>query len=169
MQNISPFQDATHVRLVFHFDKEGAWGTVLDTFMRDARAHDLSEQLPRARTFAQAHEIEGLRAAGLARGGSLDNAVVVDGARVLNLCRDRHRFAVAFAAALLRGRPSLLTADRSPARLDAIARRHDGPVRPRRRRPRHEHERPDPHGPAVPDDRLPPRPAADVRAFHPFG
>ena len=41
-------------------------------------------ELSRARTFAQAHEIEGLRAAGLARGGSLDNAVVVDGARVLN-------------------------------------------------------------------------------------
>ena len=37
-----------------------------------------------ARTFAQAHEIAGLRAAGLALGGSLDNAVVVDGARVLN-------------------------------------------------------------------------------------
>ncbi|KAM5535349.1 hypothetical protein V8D89_011034 [Ganoderma adspersum] len=39
MQNISPFQDATHVRLIFHFDKEGAWGNVLDRFMRDARAH----------------------------------------------------------------------------------------------------------------------------------
>ena len=41
-------------------------------------------ELARARTFAQAHEIEGLRAAGLARGGSLDNAVVVDGSAVLN-------------------------------------------------------------------------------------
>ena len=40
--------------------------------------------IARARTFAQAHEIEGLRAAGLARGGSLDNAIVVDGASVLN-------------------------------------------------------------------------------------
>ena len=39
MQNISPFQDATHVRLIFHFDKEGAWSAVLDRFMRDARAH----------------------------------------------------------------------------------------------------------------------------------
>jgi UDP-3-O-[3-hydroxymyristoyl] N-acetylglucosamine deacetylase len=37
-----------------------------------------------ARTFVQAHEVAGLRAAGLALGGSLDNAVVVDGARVLN-------------------------------------------------------------------------------------
>jgi len=38
----------------------------------------------RARTFAQAHEVEQLRAAGFALGGSLDNAVVVDGERVLN-------------------------------------------------------------------------------------
>lgn len=37
-----------------------------------------------ARTFTLAHEIAGLRAAGLARGGSLDNAIVVDGAVVLN-------------------------------------------------------------------------------------
>jgi UDP-3-O-[3-hydroxymyristoyl] N-acetylglucosamine deacetylase len=40
--------------------------------------------LARARTFALADEVEQLRAAGLARGGSLENAVVVDGARVLN-------------------------------------------------------------------------------------
>jgi UDP-3-O-[3-hydroxymyristoyl] N-acetylglucosamine deacetylase len=37
-----------------------------------------------ARTFAMAADIAGLQAAGLAQGGSLDNAVVVDGARVLN-------------------------------------------------------------------------------------
>lgn len=41
-------------------------------------------ELARARTFAQKHEIEGLQRAGLARGGSLDNAVVVDGDAVLN-------------------------------------------------------------------------------------
>ncbi len=40
--------------------------------------------LQHARTFTQAQEIEALRAGGLAQGGSLDNAVVVDGARVLN-------------------------------------------------------------------------------------
>jgi UDP-3-O-[3-hydroxymyristoyl] N-acetylglucosamine deacetylase len=37
-----------------------------------------------ARTFVQAREVEQLRAAGLARGGSLANAVVVDGDQVLN-------------------------------------------------------------------------------------
>ncbi len=41
-------------------------------------------RLARARTFTMASEVEQLRAAGLARGGSLDNAVVVDGAAVLN-------------------------------------------------------------------------------------
>jgi UDP-3-O-[3-hydroxymyristoyl] N-acetylglucosamine deacetylase len=41
-------------------------------------------ELSRARTFALAEEIDQLRAAGLAQGGSLDNAVVVDQARVLN-------------------------------------------------------------------------------------
>ena len=41
-------------------------------------------ELARARTFTLAAEIEQLRAAGLAKRGSLDNAVVVDQARVLN-------------------------------------------------------------------------------------
>lgn len=37
-----------------------------------------------ARTFGFAHEVEALRQAGLARGGSLENAVVIDGDRILN-------------------------------------------------------------------------------------
>lgn len=47
--------------------------------------HDsFRHELARARTFTLAEEVEQLRAAGLAQGGSLDNAVVVDQARVLN-------------------------------------------------------------------------------------
>lgn len=42
------------------------------------------ERLASARTFARSHEVAALRAAGLSKGGSLDNAVVVDGDRVLN-------------------------------------------------------------------------------------
>lgn len=38
----------------------------------------------RARTFGFASEVEAMRAAGLARGGSLDNAIVMDEFRVLN-------------------------------------------------------------------------------------
>jgi UDP-3-O-[3-hydroxymyristoyl] N-acetylglucosamine deacetylase len=41
-------------------------------------------ELADARTFGFLHEVEALRAAGLALGGSLDNAVVVDGEGVLN-------------------------------------------------------------------------------------
>ena len=42
------------------------------------------DELSRARTFARAEEVEQLQKAGLALGGSLDNAVVVDKDRVLN-------------------------------------------------------------------------------------
>ena len=43
-----------------------------------------NKELSRARTFGFLHEVEELRAAGLARGGSLDNAVVISGDRILN-------------------------------------------------------------------------------------
>ena len=42
------------------------------------------KELARARTFGFLHEVEQLRAAGLAKGGSLDNAIVVSGDKVLN-------------------------------------------------------------------------------------
>ena len=41
-------------------------------------------ELANARTFGFLHEVEALRQAGLCRGGSLENAIVVDGDRVLN-------------------------------------------------------------------------------------
>ncbi len=41
-------------------------------------------ELAAARTFGFLHEVEALRARGLARGGGLDNAIVLDGDRVLN-------------------------------------------------------------------------------------
>ncbi len=64
-----------------HFDEAaiGRQSTALP--VTPARfAADLAD----ARTFVRRSEIEALQAAGLARGGSLDNAVVVDGADVLN-------------------------------------------------------------------------------------
>jgi UDP-3-O-[3-hydroxymyristoyl] N-acetylglucosamine deacetylase len=42
------------------------------------------KEISRARTFGFVHEIEYLRAKGLAQGGSVDNAIVVDEYRVLN-------------------------------------------------------------------------------------
>jgi UDP-3-O-[3-hydroxymyristoyl] N-acetylglucosamine deacetylase len=41
-------------------------------------------ELSNCRTFGFLHEVEALRAMGLARGGSLENAVVIDGDRILN-------------------------------------------------------------------------------------
>ena len=52
-------------------------------------------EIARARTFVMAHEVELLRAHGLALGGSLDNAIVVDEHRVLN--RDGLRYRDEFA------------------------------------------------------------------------
>ncbi|OWT60357.1 UDP-3-O-acyl-N-acetylglucosamine deacetylase [Candidimonas nitroreducens] len=43
-----------------------------------------TKTIARARTFGFVSEVEALRAAGLARGGSLDNAIVMDEYRVLN-------------------------------------------------------------------------------------
>ena len=42
------------------------------------------KEISRARTFGFMHEVETLRSMGLARGGSLDNAVVLDEYRILN-------------------------------------------------------------------------------------
>jgi UDP-3-O-[3-hydroxymyristoyl] N-acetylglucosamine deacetylase len=47
-------------------------------------ADSFRAELAQSRTFTLAHEIEALRSAGLALGGTLDNAIVVDGDRVLN-------------------------------------------------------------------------------------
>lgn len=56
---------------------------------RQEFSHDFTEaafknEIARARTFGFEHEVAALRAAGMLLGGSLDNAVVVSGAKVLN-------------------------------------------------------------------------------------
>jgi UDP-3-O-[3-hydroxymyristoyl] N-acetylglucosamine deacetylase len=43
-----------------------------------------SREIARARTFGFAHEVEMMRELGLARGGSMDNAIVLDEYRILN-------------------------------------------------------------------------------------
>jgi len=47
-------------------------------------AESFRSEIARARTFGFLEDVERLQAAGLARGGSLDNAVVVSGAQILN-------------------------------------------------------------------------------------
>ena len=50
----------------------------------DFAADSYIKEISRARTFGFMHEVEYLRSNGLARGGSLDNAIVLDEYRVLN-------------------------------------------------------------------------------------
>ncbi len=50
----------------------------------DFAEHSYVREISRARTFGFMHEVEYMRDVGLARGGSLDNAIVMDEYRVLN-------------------------------------------------------------------------------------
>ncbi|ANJ73693.1 UDP-3-O-acyl-N-acetylglucosamine deacetylase [Ralstonia insidiosa] len=54
------------------------------TFEIDFADTSYTREIARARTFGFAHEFEMLREVGLARGGSLDNAIVLDEHRMLN-------------------------------------------------------------------------------------
>ena len=72
--------DCLELSLAIEFPAAAIGRQTLSLAMRG----DAFREVARARTFAQAHEIAGLRAAGLALGGTLENAIVVDGERVLN-------------------------------------------------------------------------------------
>lgn len=61
----------------------------------DFKDNSYIQEISRARTFGFMHEVEYLRANGLARGGSLDNAIVLDEYRILN--RDGLRYEDEFA------------------------------------------------------------------------
>ncbi len=73
----------TRTALSFEIDFENA---VVAKQRLSFNLHDgtFRKELARARTFGFAHEVEALRKMGLARGGSLDNAVVIAQDRVLN-------------------------------------------------------------------------------------
>lgn len=58
--------------------------TTGNTVSIDFADNSYIEEISRARTFGFMHEVEYLRANGLARGGSLDNAIVLDEYKVLN-------------------------------------------------------------------------------------
>jgi UDP-3-O-[3-hydroxymyristoyl] N-acetylglucosamine deacetylase len=61
-------------------------GTLIEQqqFFGDFSNGAFRRDIARARTFGFEEEVEALQAAGLARGGSLDNAIVVSGKRILN-------------------------------------------------------------------------------------
>jgi UDP-3-O-[3-hydroxymyristoyl] N-acetylglucosamine deacetylase len=54
------------------------------SFSVELRNGTFKSEISRARTFGFAHEVDRLRAAGLARGGSMENAVVISDNKVLN-------------------------------------------------------------------------------------
>ena len=81
MVALSPWHDG--LRVDFHIDFHASViGRQTCSFQVDPDT--FREELSRARTFGLLSEVTALREAGLARGGSLTNAIVVDGDRVLN-------------------------------------------------------------------------------------
>lgn len=77
-----PF-DGFKVSFAIDFDHPVFRGRKVDAVM-DFSTTSFVKEISRARTFGFMHEIEYLRSQGLARGGSVDNAIVVDEYRILN-------------------------------------------------------------------------------------
>jgi len=77
-----PF-DGFKISFSIAFDHPVFKGQSLHTEM-DFSSASFVKDISRARTFGFMHEIEYLRSKGLARGGSMDNAIVVDDYRILN-------------------------------------------------------------------------------------
>lgn len=77
-----PF-DGFKVSFSIEFDHPVFKGRRLQTEV-DFSSSSFVKEISRARTFGFMHEIEYLRSKGLAQGGSMDNAIVVDEYRILN-------------------------------------------------------------------------------------
>jgi len=69
------------MRFEIDFDTAVIGNQVVDFVVTE---ENFRKEIMAARTFGFAHEVEALRQAGLARGGSLENAVVIDGGEILN-------------------------------------------------------------------------------------
>jgi len=84
-----------HLRLDVAIDFEDC---VIGRQSLSVRLDDVRDQerLAQSRTFCRLHEVEKMRTAGLIRGGSLENSIVIDGDRMLNgeALRDPEEFAL---------------------------------------------------------------------------
>lgn len=80
--SLLPF-DGFKVSFAIDFDHPVFKGRKIDAEM-DFSTTAFVKEISRARTFGFMHEIEYLRSRGLVRGGSVDNAIVVDEYRILN-------------------------------------------------------------------------------------
>jgi UDP-3-O-[3-hydroxymyristoyl] N-acetylglucosamine deacetylase len=81
--SFSPLANGFKVSFSIAFDHPVFQGRGLETEM-DFSTQSFVQDISRARTFGFMHEIEYLRSKGLAQGGSMDNAIVVDEYRILN-------------------------------------------------------------------------------------
>ncbi len=77
-----PAREGLEIDFMIDFKKSSAIGRQEYSIALTER--DFCDSVAYARTFCMAQEVEMMHQAGLARGGSLDNAVVVDGDKVLN-------------------------------------------------------------------------------------
>ncbi len=73
----------THLSLDFEIDFDSAAVSQQSLSIGIVNG-SFAKELARARTFGFLHDVEALRAAGLAKGGSLDNAIIVSGDKILN-------------------------------------------------------------------------------------
>ncbi|MFN3230248.1 MAG: UDP-3-O-acyl-N-acetylglucosamine deacetylase [Asticcacaulis sp.] len=73
--------DRFEVRFEIVYDSKAVGHQIVDLEITE---DSFRQELASARTFGFVHEVEALRARGLARGGSLENAVVIDGDDVMN-------------------------------------------------------------------------------------
>lgn len=73
--------DRYEMRFEIDFPSAAIGNQVIDFVVDEAT---FRQEIMACRTFGFAHEVEALRQAGLARGGSLENAVVIDGDQILN-------------------------------------------------------------------------------------
>jgi len=73
--------DRYEMRFEIDFPSKVIGNQVVDFVVDEATFRN---EIMAARTFGFAHEVDALRQAGLARGGSLENAVVIDGDQILN-------------------------------------------------------------------------------------
>jgi len=79
------FEPFSGFKLDFTIDfPHPVFGTETRHVVVDFAEHSYVKEVARARTFAFMQDVEAMRAAGLALGGSLQNAIVLDETRVLN-------------------------------------------------------------------------------------
>lgn len=73
--------DRLRIRFTISFDHPAIQDQTLEIEFSDGNFRD---EISRARTFGFLHEVETLKAQGLAKGGSLENAVILDAQGVIN-------------------------------------------------------------------------------------